>query len=324
MPRRGCHRPRLTQGGSSLSEKSIQHDARAFCSVDARASGREDLAALVEREIERIREARPHLSSRLNRAAALLVAQLSLPAQTRPLRVRIGTHGHRPRFLVRSLTSGGVVYCVSPATFECSCPDAHRRGQGRGCKHSLAVYILLRAARTHRRGCGACERGWVFVGEEIVDPESGEVVEAINPVRCKRCREGLSEEDVQRWLESQRWHYASSRPDNAHCYCLRGEADNQESFERVVEYIREYGSPYAWWGKVYLQYVAGEHAYWTMGATLKNTDLINRKPLEQVRLDELVNKGGGGIVWPWLHNDIEAERAELRRRESAQEELGEG
>jgi hypothetical protein len=39
-------------------------------------------------------------------------------------------------------TSGGVVYCVSPGTFECSCPDAHRRGQGRGCKHSLAVYIL--------------------------------------------------------------------------------------------------------------------------------------------------------------------------------------
>jgi hypothetical protein len=176
----------------------------------------------------------------------------------------------------------------------------------------------------HGRGCAACERGWVFVGEEIVDPKSGEVVEAINPVRCKRCRDGLSEEDVQRWLESQRWHYASSRPDNPHSYCLRQEAEDQESFERVVEYLGEYGSPYPWWGKVYPQYVAGEHAYWTMGATLENTELINRKTLEQVRQDQLVNKGGGGIVWPWLHHDIEAERAERRRQESAQDELGEG
>jgi hypothetical protein len=303
---------------NSLPEPNARasaQNARAFT---------DQLAASIEAEIERIREARPHLSSRLDRAGALLVAQLSLPARTRPVRVRIGTHGHRLRFLVRSLTSGGVVYCVSPGTFACSCPDAHRRGRGRGCKHSLAVYILWRAARMHGRGCAACERGWVFVGEEIVDPKSGEVVEAINPVRCKRCRDGLSEEDVQRWLESQRWHYASSRPDNPHSYCLRQEAEDQESFERVVEYLGEYGSPYPWWGKVYPQYVAGEHAYWTMGATLENTELINRKTLEQVRQDQLVNKGGGGIVWPWLHHDIEAERAELRRQESAQDELGEG
>jgi hypothetical protein len=61
-----------------------------------------------------------------------------------------------------------------------------------------------------------------------------------------------------------------------------------------------------------------------MGDALENTELINRKSLERVRLDQLTNKGGGGIVWPWLHGDVEAERAELRRQESAQDELGEG
>jgi hypothetical protein len=174
------------------------------------------------------------------------------------------------------------------------------------------------------RGCAACERGWEFRGEAIVDPDSGEVVEAINPVRCKHCRDGLSEEDVQRWLESQRWHHARSRPNNPHSYCLRREVDDKKTFEQIVEFIREYGSPYPWWGAVYDQLPLGNYCYWTMGASIAKTDLINRKSLEQVRIDQLVNKGGAGIVWPWLHNDVEAERAELRRQESAQDELGEG
>jgi hypothetical protein len=293
---------------------------------NARASlrDREVLAERIEREVERIREARPHLSSRLDRASALLVAQLSLPPQTRPVRVRIGTDGRRPRFLVRSLTSGGVVYCVIPGTFECSCPDVHRRGQGRGCKHSLAVYILLRAARTQRRGCSACERGWVFVGEEILDPESGELVGAINPVRCTRCGDGLSHELVQQWLEGQNWIFAKSRAANPHWYCLRRNAGDEATFEQVVEHLREYGSPYVWWGSTYLQYPAGRYAYWSMGASVENTELINRKSLEQVRIDELRNTGGGGVQWGWLHRNIGAEREELRRQEAGQEELGEG
>jgi hypothetical protein len=174
------------------------------------------------------------------------------------------------------------------------------------------------------RGCAACDRGWEFRGEAIVDPDSGEVVEAINPVRCKHCRDGLSEEGVQRWLEAQRWHHARSRPDNPHSYCLRREADDQKTFEQIVEFINEYGSPYPWWGHVYRQYVCGSYAYWSMGAPPSETKLVNRKSLEQVRQDQLTNKGGAGVVWPWLHGDIEAERAALRRQESAQDELGEG
>jgi hypothetical protein len=155
-----------------------------------------------------------------------------------------------------------------------------------------------------------------------LDRETGEVVEAINPVRCTRCGDGLSHAFVWRWLVSHRWIYAR-RPSNPHEYCLRREAGDPRIFEKVVEPIMEYGHPYPWWGTVYRQYISGSYAYWSMGSPLSETELINRKSLEQVGQDELTNKGGGGIVWPWLHTNIEGERTGLRRRENAQEELEE-
>lgn len=144
------------------------------------------------------------------------------------------------------------------------------------------------------------------------------------PVGAAGAIVGLTHAEAGRWLGSRRWIFAKSRPNNPHSYALRREADNEAMSEAVVEHIREFGQPYPWWGSVYLQYVAGNHAYWTMGARPQETVLINRKTLEQVRLDQLINKGGGGIVWPWLHRDVEAERKDLRRQESGQDELSGG
>ena len=303
-----------------MSTESIPQSNRLLWGQDARAST-DQLAASIEAEIERIRRARPRLSSRLDRASNLLLLQLASPPRQRPVKVRIAAGGER-RFLVRSTSSRGVVYSVDPATYSCSCPDAHRRGVG--CKHGLCCFILEKAARTQKKGCSACDRGWVYRAVKIVNPATGELVEATNPTRCTRCGGGLSHAYVQRWLEARRWIFARSRASNPHWYCLRRDADDPKMFERVVEHLQEYGSPYVWWGSTYLQYVAGQFAYWTMGASVEDTVVINRKSLEQVRIDELRNTGGGGIQWGWLHSDIEAEREELRRQEAGQEELGEG
>src|SRR5215210_6001033 len=186
------------------------------------ASDRDRIAQAVEREIERLRKLRPELDSRIDRAASILVMQLSSRPRSRPVRVRISKNG-TARFLVNSATVGGGVYVVDPKSWECNCPDAHRRSE-KGCKHSITCYVLERVARVLRKGCSACHGGWVYIGEGIVDPQSGEVAEAINPVRCRRCGGGLSHDFVQRWLESQRWHDARSRADNPHSYCLRREA----------------------------------------------------------------------------------------------------
>lgn len=62
--------------------RASDHDARASKNADRRAL----LAERVEAEIERIREARPHLSSRLDRASNLLLLQLASPLASGPLR----------------------------------------------------------------------------------------------------------------------------------------------------------------------------------------------------------------------------------------------
>ena len=106
----------------------------------------ETIAERVERELERVRAARPALSSRVSRAEGLIVAHLSCRRQ-RVIRVRVA--GACARFLVSG--SKGAVYIVDPATWECTCPDAHRRGKG--CKHALACWALWRAsARPAIRG----------------------------------------------------------------------------------------------------------------------------------------------------------------------------
>ncbi len=101
------------------------------------------IAERIEQELDRLRRfadaARPALATRIDRAGDILVTHLSC-RRSNVIRVRVGADG--PRFLVSG--SGGAVYVVDPASWECSCPDAHRRGKG--CKHALACWALWRAS----------------------------------------------------------------------------------------------------------------------------------------------------------------------------------
>ena len=96
----------------------------------------------------------------------------------------------------------------------------------------------------------------------------------------------LTQEELERWIESARWQFARTMPKNPHEYTLKKWHD-PESFERVVHHIRENGYPNkygSWW---YTQLDVGGHFYWTQGADLCCTILINRKPLQRT------HEGGG-------------------------------
>lgn len=109
----------------------------------------------IEEEIARLREMRPALDYLIDRATDILLTHLSCPRQ-RVIRVRVGLDG-RPKFLVASLNERGATYVINPLLWACSCPAFHRRG--RPCKHSLAAYVLWRAAQpmVRKRTCSSCK-----------------------------------------------------------------------------------------------------------------------------------------------------------------------
>ena len=79
-------------------------------------------------------------------------------------------------------------------------------------------------------------------------------------------------------LESSRYTYAKTMPDSPHYYTLSEDWDSREFFEWAVEEMRKHEEQRYWrdWKHGYLD--INGFQYWTMGATVKKTKLINRAP----------------------------------------------
>ncbi len=104
---------------------------------------RESITQVVE-ELERIKEARPSLASRVERAEHIICTQLSVSNGSRPVRVRLhadGTH----RYFVRSGSKLQLEYTVNPMKWTCDCPDHSKRNAA--CKHVIACFTLERLVR---------------------------------------------------------------------------------------------------------------------------------------------------------------------------------
>jgi hypothetical protein len=269
-----------------LSNASIPHDARA-------SSNRDRIVEAVEEELARLQEKRPGLASRLDRAGHLLVVHLSDP-RSGTIRVRIDAK-RRPSFLVRSLTSGGI-YVVDPAEagWSCSCPDYHRRSAP--CKHLVAAWCLKRAADrgAQKKGCALCINGWVYVGEDLIDSETGEVTTFHNPIRCRRCvgvqPPYLTDEELNEWMSSVRWIFAKSMPKHPHEYTLKREQD-EELFEKVVRTVWDCGYDRLYLRRPWRSIDVAGYFLWVhtlpkpgMPVPLENTVLVNRAPLLQERI----------------------------------------
>ncbi|WP_162924553.1 hypothetical protein [Rubrobacter indicoceani] len=93
----------------------------------------------IEREIARLRAARPQFRSRIERAESIIVIQLSVPKSVRPVKVRIHSDGTRS-YSVTSSSKLRRVYTVEAGTFACDCPDSRRRHAA--CKHGIACWLL--------------------------------------------------------------------------------------------------------------------------------------------------------------------------------------
>jgi len=90
---------------------------------------------------------------------------------------------------------------------------------------------------------------------------------------------------VRNYIASVHWKFAKTYAKTwPHEYTVKDwNPDKKKEFEFFVMFIREYGYPEMFFRKHHIYYNLDGYKYWTMGAPLEQTIIINRVVLEEVR-----------------------------------------
>lgn len=90
--------------------------------------------------------------------------------------------------------------------------------------------------------------------------------------------------DINSFIASSRWIFAKTMPQWPHWYVLKKEVD-PKVFEDFVMYIRKYGREGFFYKKRLIYLHIDGYKYWSMGAPLGDTILINRAEIEKEPYD---------------------------------------
>jgi hypothetical protein len=85
--------------------------------------------------------------------------------------------------------------------------------------------------------------------------------------------------DLWRFVDSERWTYARTMPQWPHEYLVRDRVD-QALFERLVKHIRSHGFQGRFYRRAITYFGQDGLLYWTMGAPVNETTIINRCRVE--------------------------------------------
>lgn len=86
----------------------------------------------------------------------------------------------------------------------------------------------------------------------------------------------MTEQEIMDFIEENEWIFAKSMPKNPHEYCLKEKCGDPAAFEKFVMHIRENGYEQRFFRMKFIYFDVGRYQYWTMGAPLDQTILINR------------------------------------------------
>lgn len=81
--------------------------------------------------------------------------------------------------------------------------------------------------------------------------------------------------DLAVFIATVRWTYAKTMPAWPHEYIVRDRVD-EDLFLRLVQHIRVYGHEGRFYSRRLVYYASGGMVYWTMGAPIEETVIINR------------------------------------------------
>ena len=82
-------------------------------------------------------------------------------------------------------------------------------------------------------------------------------------------------DDLREFVDSSAWTFAKTMPEWPHEYLVRDRVD-EVLFVRLVEHIRAYGYEGCFYQRAITYYEEADLVYWTMGAPLAETIIINR------------------------------------------------
>lgn len=86
-------------------------------------------------------------------------------------------------------------------------------------------------------------------------------------------------DDLERWralVKDHQWQFAKTMPKCPHWYTLRKQWKVEGEFEWFVAFIRGFGVVETYAGMRHVYFYDGDFKYWTMGAPLAVTILVNR------------------------------------------------
>ena len=77
------------------------------------------------------------------------------------------------------------------------------------------------------------------------------------------------------FVDTAEWTFAKTMPEWPHEYIVRDRVD-KSLFEALVRHIRTYGFEGRFYHSVHTYYAEDDLLYWTMGAPIEETTIINR------------------------------------------------
>ena len=91
---------------------------------------------------------------------------------------------------------------------------------------------------------------------------------------------GVSLKEIKEYIANVKWQYAKTMPEHPHEYTVKEwNLDKVDMFDKFVEFIRKEGYDEYFYRRKMRYYDIGGYKYWTMGAPLEATILINRAKL---------------------------------------------
>ena len=83
-------------------------------------------------------------------------------------------------------------------------------------------------------------------------------------------------DDIKNFIDNAHWIFAKTYAKTwPHHYILRDRVD-EDLFIQMVKHIRRYGYEGPFYNKKYIYFEEDGYVYWTMGAPIEETTIINR------------------------------------------------